>query len=128
MTPKELETAKKKEVEQTTHQCRTYTPSADIFERQGDIVLEVDMPGVAKDAIKVNLDSDLLTIEGLIECNRYDGLKPLHAEYNVGNYYRRFTISDEIDRDRISAIMNDGILTLTLPKTEKAKPREIAIR
>ena len=128
MSKKELEKTQKQEMKETTRECRCYTPHVDVWETKDAITMLVDMPGVDKAGMKVSMDGDLLEIEGGIQQKPYEGLQPLYAEYNVGNYYRRFTVSDEIARDRIEAKISDGSLTLTLPKTERAKPREIPIR
>ncbi len=128
MTAKELQKISKKEVEETTNNCRYYTPEVDIYEEKENIVLFVDMPGVKKENVNINLDNDVLTISGNIDQGKYEGMKPLYAEYNIGNYYRRFTLSDEINKDKIQANMDKGALKLILPKSEKVKPREIQIK
>jgi HSP20 family molecular chaperone IbpA len=69
----------------------------------------------------------VLKIEGWIDFSRYEGLRPLYTEYNIGNYARSFQLSSKIDQDRISAELRDGVMTLVLPKSEKAKPRKIAV-
>jgi HSP20 family molecular chaperone IbpA len=69
----------------------------------------------------------VLTIEGRVNFSNYDGLQPLYTEYNVGNYARSFQLSGKIEQDRINAELKDGVMILTLPKAEKAKPRKINI-
>jgi HSP20 family protein len=69
----------------------------------------------------------MLTIEGRINFATYEGLHPVYTEYNVGHYARSFDLSSEIDQDRISTELKDGVVTLTLPKAEKAKPRRIPV-
>lgn len=124
----ELAAVTKKELADRTTECVCYTPYVDIFENETELTLVADMPGVSKDALNVSLENDLLTIEGKINTGKYEDMRPVYSEYNIGNFYRRFTVSDEIDKDRIQAKITDGRLTLSLPKTERAKPRQISIR
>jgi HSP20 family protein len=87
----------------------------------------MDMPGVQRDRVDVTVEKDVLRVEGKIDFANYEGLNPLYTEYNVGHFMRRFQLSNKIDRDKISAAMEDGVLTLVLPKAEEAKPRQIKI-
>ena len=73
------------------------------------------------------MEDDVLDVEGRIEFSKYQGLSPLYTEYPVGHYRRTFSLSNRIDQHKISAEMNDGVLTITLPKAAEAKPRRIAI-
>jgi HSP20 family protein len=86
------------------------------------------VPGVEKKDVTVQLENDLLRIEGRIDFSKYEGMEPVYAEYNVGHYARAFTLSDKIDQDGISADLADGVLTLTLKKAKAALPRRIEIR
>jgi HSP20 family molecular chaperone IbpA len=76
----------------------------------------------------VQLENDVLRVEGRIDFAKYEGLEPVYAEYNVGHFTRSFTLSDKIDQDGISAELADGVLTLTLKKSKAALPRRIEIR
>jgi HSP20 family molecular chaperone IbpA len=76
----------------------------------------------------VNVDNGVLTIEGRIDFNKYEGLQPIYSEYNIGPFRRSFRISSQIAQDKIKAEMRDGVITLTLPKAEEAKPRRIEVR
>lgn len=125
-----LEIQKKKELvekEEKTIPARYYVPYTDIFETEDALTVVVEMPGVEKDAIDINIEDDVLTIEGRIDLTNYAEMQPVYTEYNVGHYSRRFSLSSKIDQARITAEMKDGVLTLTLPKAEEAKPRKIAI-
>lgn len=113
--------------EERTRPGRTYRPEVDICETREGLWLWADMPGVDEQSIEVNLDDDVLTIEGRVDLSEYSELEPLYTEYNVGNYVRRFTLSQAIDADRIKARMENGVLELELPKTERAKPRRIPV-
>ena len=85
------------------------------------------MPGVSKESVQVGVENDVLTINGQIDFSKYEGLQPLYVEYNIGNYSRSFQIPSKIDQDGIKAELKDGVITLVLPKAEKAKPRRISV-
>ncbi len=129
MADHELNVREKQEVsrEEGTRAGRTYLPNVDIYETDKNLVLCADMPGVDERSINVNLENGMLTIEGHVSVQEYENLEPVYTEYRVGNYLRRFTLSNEIDAERIGARIADGVLELTLPKSERAKPRRIAI-
>ena len=89
------------------------------------VVLEI--PGVSKESVEVGVENNVLTITGRIDFSKYEGLQPLYTEYNIGNYSRSFRLSNEIDQEGIKAELNDGVMTLVLPKSERAKPRTIKV-
>ena len=127
----ELQVQQKREVDkkpESTTPGRRYLPVTDIFETQDALKVILEMPGVDKDGIEVRVENDVLTIDGQVDFSKYDGLTPVYTEYNVGNYTRTFQLSNQIDQDRISADLHDGVITLVLPKAEKAKPRTIKIK
>lgn len=126
----ELQVQRKREVEskqESTIPARAFVPVTDIFETDQALTLKLEMPGVAKDRLEVRVENDVLTIEGRIDFGVYENLRPLYTEYNVGNYARTFQLSSKIDQDRISAALKDGVMTLVLPKIERAKPRKIQV-
>ena len=73
------------------------------------------------------MENDILTIEGRIDFSKYEGLQPVYTEYNIGHYVRSFQISSKLEQGKISAELKDGVMTLVLPKAEKAKPRKINV-
>ena len=127
ITPKEKQEVK--EAEEQTRPGRYYLPDVDIFETDECISLLADMPGVNQHSISVELNDDVLTVSGRVSADDYDGLQPLYTEYNVGNFVRRFTLPDvgRLDCDRILAKIANGVLELTIPKAEQAKPRRIEV-
>jgi HSP20 family protein len=129
MTDQELAVKNKQEVtrEEPTRPGRTYQPEVDIFETPEGLWLWADMPGVDEKQINVHLADGVLTIEGGVTIDEYKDLDPQYTEYNVGNYLRRFSISSDIDSERIEARVTNGVLELKLPKAEKAKPRRITV-
>jgi HSP20 family protein len=105
---------------------RVFIPAVDIFETPQALVLVADMPGVSGDQVSIDLNENLLTIHGRVKppADRHY----LLAEYAVGDYYREFQVGEMIDKDKIEATVKNGVLTLTLAKAEKAKPRKIEIK
>ena len=128
---KELSVQQKKELaskEEKTVPSRYFVPSTDIYEGEDAMTLVMEMPGVEREDVNVQLENDVLRVEGRIDFAKYEGLEPVYAEYNVGHFTRAFTLSDKIDQDGISAELVDGVLTLTLKKSKAALPRRIEIR
>ena len=127
----ELQVQQKREVEkkkETTVSWRTYLPVTDIFETDQALTVVLEMPGVGKDAVDVSVEDDVLAIDGRIDYSKYEGLQPVYTEYNVGHYARSFQLSSKIEQANIQAELKDGVMTLVLPKAEKAKPRKIKIK
>jgi HSP20 family protein len=132
MTPTELVKKEKQQI-QTQGQEKTrpgvyYTPDIDILEGRDSLKLWADMPGVTDKDLSITLDNSVLTIEGRVSTSMYEGWSPRYTEYNVGNYFRQFTLNETIDAGRIKASLRNGVLELDLPKVEKAKPRKIEVR
>jgi HSP20 family molecular chaperone IbpA len=131
MTNQELAPSEKKEVagyEQTVA-GRAYVPEVDIFEDTEALWLWADMPGVKSDSVTVELNDDVLSLQGRIATQEYSGLTPAYTEYNVGNFVRHFTVprSGALDHEKITARVVDGVVEVKLPKAERAKPKRIAI-
>jgi HSP20 family molecular chaperone IbpA len=131
MAAKQLQVQKKRELqkkEEATIPARVFLPNADIYETADALTVILEMPGVEKNNVDVRVEDDVLTVQGRLDLSKYQGLEPLYTEYNVGHYSRSFQLSSRIDQNKISATMNDGVLSLTLPKVEEAKARTIEIR
>ena len=127
----DIEARPKQKVERTYESTRPgayFQPAVDIFETPDEIVLRADMPGVSPDGVDLKLEGDQLTIEARVNPGEYSGLKPLYVEYGVGGYLRRFTLGEAIDRERIKAQLQNGVLTLHLPKAERARSRRISVQ
>ena len=131
MNTQELAPKQKQELEQQeqTRPGRTFVPDVDIREDEQALWLWVDMPGVTQDQVEVELNDNVLRLEGRVSLQDYEGLTPVYTEYNVGNYLRRFTLTNgqHFDCDQISARLVHGVLEVKLPKAEKAKPRRILV-
>ena len=113
--------------EEKTVRSRYFVPTTDIFETEDALTVVMEIPGVAKPDVDVNIENDILRVEARIDHSKYEGLEPLYTEYNVGHFTRSFTLSSKIDQQQISAQLADGVLTLTLKKAKEALPRRIAI-
>jgi|UniRef100_A0A7V6A345 HSP20 family protein len=125
LTPKAKEEAPAKA--ERVRPGRVFIPAVDIFETPQALVLVADMPGVGGDNVILDLKENLLVIQGQV------GPLPeketmLAQEYAIGDYYREFQVGELIDKDKIEATVKNGVLTLTLPKAEKAKPRRIEVK
>jgi len=129
-TAQELAVRDKKELitkDEKTVPGRYYVPYADIYETDEALSVVMEMPGVEKKDIDVALENDVLRVSGRIDFTKYEDMEPVYTEYNIGHYTRSFTLSNKIDQDKISAQVDDGVLTLTLPKAQEAQPRRISI-
>ena len=127
---KELKVQEKKELvsdEEQTVPAKFYIPYTDIYETDNNLTVVMDMPGALRDMVDVTVEKNVLKIEGKIDFSNYDGLEPLYTEYNVGHFTRRFSLGSKIDQDKIEATMEDGVLTLVLPKVQEAKPRQVKV-
>ena len=113
--------------EEKTVPGRFFVPSTDAYETEEGLTLVMEMPGVSRDNLDVSLEEGVLRVEGKLDFSKYADLEPLYTEYNIGHYARSFSLSDQVDQDNIAAKLEDGVLTLTLPKSPAARPRRIAI-
>ena len=130
MSQQELQAQHKREVEkkqESTMPVRDFVPVTDIFETEQALTVVLEMPGVSKESVEVGVENDVLTLTGRIDSSKYEGLQPLYTEYNIGNYSRSFQISSKIEQEGIKAELKDGVMTLVLPKAEKAMPRRISV-
>ncbi|WP_029457338.1 Hsp20/alpha crystallin family protein [Solidesulfovibrio alcoholivorans] len=103
-------------------------PATDIIEKEDGFYIFVDMPGVSKEALVIDLNEDELKVSGKAEYPLPEGRKLGHVEFGGGEYFRSFTISHIVDKDRIKATLKDGVLELYLPRHEKVQPRKIEIQ
>ena len=104
-----------------------FTPPIDIYETDEGLVLEADLPGVTSETLELQVQDNKLTLFGRVVRQAPENAVQLHEEYGVGDYLRSFILSDEVDYDRISAKLTNGVLRVVLPKATKAKPRRIEI-
>lgn len=120
--------AEKADLVERTRAAKIYNPDVDIMEGKDRIVVIADMPGVDENSIDITLDENVLTIYGKVDWKAPEKMKLTHAEYGIGDYQRIFTISGEINREKIEANVKDGVLRLTMPKNDAPKMRKIAVQ
>jgi HSP20 family molecular chaperone IbpA len=125
-----LSASEKKELsggQEKTAPGRFFIPATDVFETEGGLTLVMEMPGVGRENLDVSLEEGVLRVEGRLNYSAYAGMEPVYTEYNVGHYARAFSLSDKIDQEKIDARLEDGVLTLTLPRSPATRPRRIEI-
>ncbi len=110
-----------------TRPHKVYTPDVNILEKKDEIVVTADLPGVDEKSLDITLEKNVLTIYGRVEPLAPESQRLAYSEYGVGDYQRAFTLSDEVDKEKIQATMNNGVLRLVLPKAEAAKTRKIPV-
>jgi HSP20 family protein len=121
------ESAPTEEMERTRAR-RCFVPKADIYETDNEIIVLADIPGADEKKVDIALEKNILSISATIEPVRTSGFDLTYAEYEEGDYQRSFRLSDDIDRDKIQASVDDGVLRLTLPKSKQATSKKIAVR
>jgi len=107
----------------------TYTPPADIYETEAELVLVADVPGVGPDALNIQVDKGVLTLEAESGCDAPGGdYAATYVGFQPGTFFRAFALSDEIDREKINAHVANGVVTVHLPKAPSAKSRKIEVK
>lgn len=122
------EIAHREEAAKPVPQVRPVTPPVDIFENQDGILILSDMPGASKESLRVELHGQVLSVEADIGLQVPTGFSPLYTEWNAKRYARSFTLSRELDPERVEAELSQGVLKLTIPKSEASKPRKIDVK
>jgi len=102
-------------------------PPVDVVEDATGITLYADLPGVTKEQLKLQVEADTLTIEGEVGLAMPEGLTASHAEVQVPRYRRVFTLSKELDPEKVTAELKHGVLELRIPKAQHAQPRKVQI-
>jgi HSP20 family protein len=107
---------------------RPWTPSVDIFETQDELVVKADLPEVKQEDISINLENGVLSLNGERKFERTEDKAGYHRmERSYGSFARNFAIPETVDAEKVQAAFKDGVLTITLPKKEIAKPRAIKV-
>jgi HSP20 family protein len=130
MATQEVAPREKRELtsaEERTEAGKVFSPYTDINETEKAVIVSMEVPGVDRDAIDIRLEKGVLTVRGTIDGSRYESLRPIYSEYNVGNFVRTFSVSTKIDSAAISATVADGVLTIQLPKAAEAVARRISV-
>ena len=126
----ELKPQEKMEVATPAEQTKpgmVFTPNVDIFETKKEITLLADVPGVKAENLGIDLKDNVLTLTGEVKLDNTLADEEVLTEYQVGSYYRQFTLTEMIDQAKIDAELKNGVLRLSLPKVEKELPRRITV-
>ncbi len=107
---------------------RAMLPRCDVLEDSQGITLLADLPGVSRERLELKVDGDNLTIEGVVSTAMPQQMEATYVEVRVPRYRRAFTLSRELDSEKIEANLADGVLTLRIPKKAHAQPRKIAVQ
>ncbi|RMG36159.1 MAG: Hsp20/alpha crystallin family protein [Planctomycetota bacterium] len=104
-----------------------FTPPIDIYETEDGLGLMADLPGVTPETLDLEVQDNKLTLYGRVAPYVPAEARLIHREYEIGDYLRSFILSEDVDHDRITARLSDGVLTVELPRSERSKPRKIRI-
>ncbi len=134
MTEAEIKALQAKEKAQVTGPAEhtrpgaVFTPAVDIFETEKELTLLADMPGVKAADLNIDLRENVLTLDAEVKLPEVTDEKIVFQEYRIGKYSRQFNLTEIIDQSKIEAELKHGVLRLTLPKAEAAKPRTIKVK
>ncbi len=121
ITPHEDQSSRRPE------QRMLFNPSIDIHDSGDGLVLEADLPGVSLETLDLQIEDNKLTLFGRVKSQLPEGARAVHQEYSVGDFLRSFILSDNVDHERITAKLNNGVLRVELPRAEESKPRRIQV-
>ncbi|MCG3211621.1 MAG: hypothetical protein FOGNACKC_05267 [Anaerolineae bacterium] len=129
----EAQAVEKQEVDvaegaERTRPGKAYVPRADIYETDNSLVIVADMPGVDDSSVEITLEKNVLSLKGFVDFTPPENFGLAYAEYEVGDFERTFTLSDDIDRDNIEATIKNGVLRVFLPKAGPAQVKKISIK
>ena len=125
---KDVTKQESKSAQESREQERAILPPVDIFEDSTGITLQADMPGVSCERLDVQIDGESLSIEGKVEIQVPEQMNALHADIRSTRYQRSFSLSSELDADKVEASLKDGVLTLRIPRREEHQPRKIEVQ
>ncbi len=103
-------------------------PLVDVYENKTGLSLHADLPGVSNEHLNIHVDKDTLVIEGEANISMPDNMEAYYADVRATRYRRSFSLSPELETEKIDASMKDGVLSLHIPKREQFKPRKIEVR
>ncbi|MDM0115968.1 Hsp20/alpha crystallin family protein [Variovorax sp. J22R133] len=103
-------------------------PPVDVVEDSNGITLYADLPGVPREKLRLEVEAGTLTIDAEMDLPVPEDLQSSHTEVGLGRFHRIFTLSQDLDPDRVAAELSNGVLRLSIPKAEHAKPRRIAVK
>jgi len=117
-----------KQIATRTQSTPAMIPNVDVVEDDAGITISADLPGVPKDKLLLRIEGETLQIEGELVSDAPEGMEAIYAEVRLPRYRRAFTLSRELDTEKINASMKDGVLNLRIPKAEHAQPRRIEVK
>lgn len=117
-----------REVQRQPQAERYLRPPVDIYEDDRVLTLKADLPGVAKDQLSIGVEDRTLSIEAAPDLDMSEDMTAIYADMRSNRFRRSFTLSNELDSEKIDAQLKDGILTLTIPKREELQPRRIEVK
>ncbi len=120
--------SEKTQVTQSRREEAALLPAVDVIEDAQGITLYADLPGVPKEKLSLQVEAGTLTIEGVVDLDLPEGMEATHAEVALPRYRRVFTLSKELDSEKVAAEFSQGVLKLRIPKAEYAQPRRIEIQ
>lgn len=127
---KELELAERRAVErgegEPTHEGVMWVPQVDIFEDRDSITLRADLPGARREDVDIDVRDGILSLTAQV-AGVPSSWRPVYGEYQVGGFTRRFSLGEKLAPDKITANLDNGVLTLVLPKAEEHRPRKITV-
>jgi len=115
------------ETAQSSAERYVFTPPIDIYETDDGLVLRADLPGVSLDTLELQVQNNRLTLFGRVPQAAPEDARLVHQEYREGDFLRSFILSDNVDHDRISAKLTNGVLEVFLPHSPKTQPRKIQV-
>ncbi len=124
---KDMKTAESRDLRARNEEEASMIPSVDICEDAEGITLIADMPGVSRERLNIQVDGDNLSIDGEASIDMPEGMEALFADVRATHFRRSFTLSRELETEKISAQMKDGVLTLKIPKRAELQPRKIEV-
>jgi len=128
VTPNTATTSASREESASARQEAALLPPVDVVEDATGITLYADLPGVPRDKLDLRVEGDQLNIEAELALPMPQGMTPSHAEVSRARYRRAFTLSKELDAEKVSAELSQGVLRVRIPKAEHAQPRKISIQ
>ncbi len=124
MTRSKLETNR----ETNAAEIPAIVPAVDVIENESGITVKADLPGVSKESLTIRVEGETLVLEGQVGLGEAHRLESVYAEVRTAQYKRSFVLSRDLDTSKIDATIKNGVLTITVPKLEQAKPRRIPVR
>ncbi len=121
------QTSEDRKPEESARERFLFSPPIDIFETDEGLVLHADLPGVSIKTLELQVQDNKLTLFGRVHPVVPPEARTVHQEYGVGDFLRSFILSDEVDHERITATMTNGVLKVVLPKAPQPKPRRIEV-